>query len=76
VTPAKPHRVGVGEIALALAQKAKSDPVCTVSLTLNAAGHTQITVDVDDTDIAAAGKKAEREFNRLCRLYPRPKATK
>jgi hypothetical protein len=66
-----PHRPSVSEIALALAQRPRSEPVSTVSLTLNARGDVQITVDVDDPDIAAASKAAQVEFDRLCKLYPR-----
>lgn len=60
----------MSDIALALANR-HSDPVSTVTLTMNAAGNVQIQVDVDDTDVKAAEKVAVQVFDRLCRKYPR-----
>lgn len=61
----------LAEIAIAQASRPRSEPVSTVSLTLNAKGETQITVDVDDTDPAVAAAKATELFDVLCAKYPR-----
>ena len=66
-----PHRPSVSEIALALAQRPRSEPVSTVALTLNARGDVQIQVDVDDPDPAQAAKVAGDIFDALVAKYPR-----
>lgn len=67
-----PHvRPAVSDIALALAQRPRSEPVSTVSLTLNARGDVQITVDVDDPNPVQASKVAADLFDVLCAKYPR-----
>ncbi len=75
MTPPKtqpvPHRPSVSEIALALAQRPRSEPVSTVQLSLNAKGDVQITVDVDDPDPTMAAKVAQDVFDVLCAKYPR-----
>ncbi len=78
MTPPKtqpvPHRTPTErlyDLALAQAQRPKSDPVSTVSLTLNAKGETQITVDVDDVDPATAAVVASKIFDGLVAKYPR-----
>ena len=67
-----PHvRPAVSDIALALAQRPRSEPVSTVSLTLNARGDVQITVYVDDPNPVQASKVAADLFDVLCAKYPR-----
>lgn len=66
--PRKPHP-SMSDVALALANR-RTDPVSTVSLTRNAKGDTQITVDVDAVSVVEAGKLAEKEYRRLCRAFP------
>ncbi len=70
-TQPAPHRPSVSEIALALAQRPRSEPVSTVALTLNARGDVQIQVDVDDPDPTQAAKVAGDIFDVLCARYPR-----
>jgi hypothetical protein len=67
------HRVGVGEIALALANR-HSEPVCTVKLGRTSSGDVTIQVDVDDADVRAAEKLATQVYDRLARKYPRAKS--
>lgn len=69
--PVPQRHPAVSDIALALAQRPRSEPVSTVSLTLNAKGDVQITVDVDDPDPTAAAKVAQDVFDVLCAKYPR-----
>ena len=42
---------------------------CSVELTRNAKGDTQISVKSRDDSIEVAGKAAEAEYNRLCEVY-------
>src|ERR1051326_1794961 len=70
-TPPPVHRHSVSEIALALAQRPRSDPVSTVALTLNARGDVQIHVDVDAPDPLMAAKVAQDVFDVLCAKSPR-----
>jgi len=69
--PKPPHRPSVSEIALALAQRPRSEPVSTVALSLNARGDVQIQVDVDDPDPTMAAKVAQDVFDLLVAKYPR-----
>jgi len=73
-TPPPVHRPSVSEIALALAQRPRSEPVSTVALTLNARGDVQIQVDVDDPDPVMAAKVAQDVFDVLVAKYPRTNA--
>lgn len=65
----------MSDVALALANR-RTDPISTVSLTRNAKGDVQITVDVDAVSVLEAGKLAEKEYRRLCRAFPLSPAQK
>jgi hypothetical protein len=66
-----PHRPSVSEIALALAQRPKSDPVQTVKLARISSGEVTIGVDVNDASVTTAAKVASDTFDVLCAKYPR-----
>lgn len=67
----KPRHPAVSDIALALAQRPRSEPTSSVSLTLNAKGDVQIVVDVTDTDPTLAAGVAGDIFDVLRAKYPR-----
>lgn len=76
-TAPAPHKTPtqiLGDVALAQAQRPRSEPVSTVALTLNARGDVQIQVDVDDPDPAVAAQLAGEIFDTLCAKYPRSDA--
>lgn len=66
----RPHPT-LSDVALALATKRPSEPTSSVSLTLNAKGDVQISVDVTATDPKAAADQASNLFDVLRAKYPR-----
>jgi hypothetical protein len=76
VTSTKPQRhPAVSDIALALAQRPRSEPVSSVDITLNAKGDVQITVSVSDRVPSEAAKIAADIFDVLRAKYPRENGT-
>ena len=70
---AEHHRVSVGEIALALAQR-RTEPNSSVTLTRNAKGDVQVGVEVVGPDVDACAAEAVRQYDWLVKLYPLSKA--
>lgn len=71
--PRKPHPT-MSEVALALAQRPRSEPACNVKIGRTSGGDITLQVDVEDVDVRAAAKLAQSVFDGLARKYPRAKA--